>query len=116
MDHARPYTDAKDVMELHLGSPVMLYRCTRAMPDYDKNDRAKVKKCTNITTYVLYAYVYLEVGDQAKCSSILRNLILQKSLGNGQHPNTQVEDTNVLSIHRIDNINRRKNKGGNDND
>jgi hypothetical protein len=78
------------------------------MENCDINDAEKTSMMIAKASEGLFAFMYLENADQDKYGSILNNLNSQKSLGDDQYPRTIVETNNVLSNHKFDINNRKK--------
>ena len=102
-DYTKRFRVAKDVMESHIGGPIILTKIIKGMKEYSEDDEMKREKCVRDAYNQYMAYVYLQNADQSKYGSILRGLNTQQSLGNNQYPKTITEANNVLSNHRFDN-------------
>jgi len=106
-DYTKRFRVAKEVLESHLGGPVIISKIAKSMPGYA--DSAEKKAACEKRAYEQYmAYVYMKNADQGKYGSILTGLSTQKSLGNEQYPKTITDATNVLSNHRFDNYKQLK--------
>jgi hypothetical protein len=101
-DYTSRFKTYTEILESHLGGPVILEKYVRTMENYDENDIDKTSKMIAKASEGLYTFLYLENSDQDKYGSIISNLNLQKSLGNDQYPRTIVETNNVLSNHKFD--------------
>jgi hypothetical protein len=101
-DYTRRFKTLTEILESHLGGPLILEKYVRTMENYDENDVDKTNKMISKASEGLYAFLYLENLDQDKCGLIIGNLKSQKSLGNDQYPRTIVETNNVLSNHKFD--------------
>jgi hypothetical protein len=101
-DYTRRFKTSTEILESHLGGPVLLGKYVRTMENYDENDKELSNKLIAKASEGLYAFLYLENSDQDKYGSIIGNLNSQKSLGNDQYPRTIVETNNVLSNHKFD--------------
>jgi hypothetical protein len=101
-DYTRRFKTLTEILESHLGGPLILEKYVRTMESYDENEVDKTNKMIAKASEGLYAFLYLENSDQDKYGSIISNLNLQKSLGNDQYPRTIVETNNVLSNHKFD--------------
>ncbi len=92
-DYMKWFCVSRDVLESHMGGPIILTKVVEAMPGY--NDSV-VSTCKD--TYERFlAYVYLSNADKAKYGSILKGLSTQQSLSNDQYPRTITNANNVLS-------------------
>jgi hypothetical protein len=96
------YKTSTEILESHLGGPLIFEKYVWTMENYDENDIEKTSKMIAKASEGLYAFLYLENLDQDKYGSIISNLNSQKSLGNDQYPRTIVETNNVLSNHKFD--------------
>ena len=101
-DYTKRFRVARDVLESHIGGPIILTKVVTLMKDFDSEDDEKVKKCQQKAFKQYLAYVYLMNADRNKYGSILTGLITQQSLGNDQYPKTIAESNNVLSNHKFD--------------
>jgi hypothetical protein len=103
-DFTKRFRVTRDVMESHIGGPIILQRVIESMEDYNKEDPTKNKKIEKQAFKQFLGYMYLEALDQTKYGSILVGLNTQQSLRNDQYPKTVTEANNVLSNHRFDAI------------
>ena len=101
-DYTRRFKTSMEILESHLGVPLILEKYVKTMEGYDETDSMKTNKLIKQASEGLFAYLYLENSDQAKYGTIIHNLNSQKSLGNDQYPRTIVETNNVLSNHKSD--------------
>ena len=107
-DYTKRFRVAKEVLESHIGGPLILSKIAKSMPNYNDSD-AKRTLCEKSAYERYMAYVYLKNADQGKYGSILTGLSTQKSLGNNQYPKTISDATSVLSNHPFDNYKKDKN-------
>jgi uncharacterized protein with GYD domain len=101
-DYMRRFKTAREILESHLGGPLILTKFMKTMKDYDLLDAIKTEDCIRRASEQLFAFLYLENTDQAKYGSLLKGLNSQKSLGHDQYPRLLSESNNVLSNHRFD--------------
>jgi hypothetical protein len=101
-DYTRRFKTSTEILESHLGGPIILEKFVKTMDGFDETNVIKTGELIKQASEGLFAFLYLENSDQEKYGSILRNLNSQKSLGNDQYPRTIVETNNVLSNHRFD--------------
>jgi hypothetical protein len=101
-DYTRRFKTSTEILESHLGGPVILGKYVRTMKNYDENDTEQSNKLIAKASEGLYTLLYLVNSDQDKYGLIISNLNSQKSLGNDQYPRTIVETNNVLSNHKFD--------------
>ena len=101
-EYTRRFKTSKEILEQHLGGPLVLTKYVTKMNGYVAENQEKIKELTNKASDQLFAFIYLENSDQTKYGSILKGLNEQKSLGNDQYPKSIIESTNVLSNHRFD--------------
>ena len=101
-DYTKRFKVAKEVLESHIGGPLILSKIAKSMPNYKDSD-AKRTLCEKSAYERYMAYVYLKNADQGKYGSILTGLSTQKSLGNDQYPKTISDATSVLNNHPFDN-------------
>jgi hypothetical protein len=97
-----------EILEFHLGGPLILEKYVRTMTGYDQTNDSKTSELIKQASESLFAYLYWENADQDKYGTILNNLNSQKSLGNDQFPRTIVKTNNVLSNHKFDIIKKKQ--------
>ena len=85
-DYTRQFKTAREILESHLGGPLILTKFVKTMKDYDPLDVIKTEDCIRRASEQLFAFLYLENTDQAKYGSLLKGLNSQKSLGHDQYP------------------------------
>jgi hypothetical protein len=101
-DYTRRFKTSREILESHLGGPIILSKFVKTMSGYDPKDLIKTNVCIEKASEQLFAFLYLENADQAKYGSLLKGLNSQKSLGHDQYPKVLSETNNVLSNHRFD--------------
>ena len=101
-DYTRRFKMSTEILESHVGGPIILEKYVKTMTGYDSTNVSKTDELVKKASESLFAYLYLENADQDKYGTILNNLNSQKSLGNDQFPRTIVETNNVLSNHKFD--------------
>ena len=106
-DFTKRFRVTQEVLESHLGDPIILTKFLQATLGYteeptDEVEKQKNKILEDQAFEQLLAYMYLENADQTKYGSILSGLSTQQSLGNDQYPKMITEANNVLSNHRFD--------------
>ena len=106
-DYTRRFNTSREILESHIGGPLILLKYVKTMIKYDKNDTDKTDGLIHKASEKFFAHTYMEKSDQDKYSSISKNLNEQKSLGNDQYPKTVVETNNVLRNHKLDNYKNR---------
>jgi hypothetical protein len=89
-DYTKRFHVSRDVLESHMGGPIILTKLIEAMPGYDESIVSTRDKCRKDTYERFLAYVYLSNADKAKYGSILQGLNTQQSLHNDQYPKTYV--------------------------
>ncbi len=107
-DYTRRFKTSQEILESHLGGPLILAKYVQTMDKYDRNDYTRAEAMIKQASEGMFAFLYLENSDQDKYGSIMKNLNSQKSLGNDQYPRTIVETNNVLSNHKLDANKERK--------
>jgi dsRNA-specific ribonuclease len=107
-DYTRRFKASMEILESHLGGPLILEKYVRTMTGYDKTNDPRTDELIKHAAESLFAYLYLENADQDKYRTILNNLNSHKSLGNDQFPRTIVETNNVLSNHKFDVIKKKQ--------
>jgi hypothetical protein len=107
-DYTRRSKMSTEILESHLGGPVVLEKYVRTMENYDGNNVEKTHNMIAKASEGLFAFLYIENSDQDKYGSIISHLNSQKSLGNDQYPRTIVETNNVLSNHKFDMVKFKK--------
>ena len=103
-DYTRRFKTAREILESHIGGPLILTKYVKTMDLYDATDPDVVETLINKASEQFFAHIYMENSDQEKYGSISKNLNEQKSLGNDQYPKTIVDTNNVLSNHKFDNF------------
>jgi hypothetical protein len=101
-DFTRRFKVSRDVMESHIGGPLILTKFVEQMTDYDVNNDTVVKKCKERAFAQFMSLLFLENSDQSKYGSLLKGLNAQQSLGNNQYPTTITKASEVLSEHPFD--------------
>jgi hypothetical protein len=101
-DYTRRFKTSGEILESHLGGPIILSKFVKTMNGYDPKDLIKTDQCIEKASEQLFTFLYLENADQAKHGSLLKGLNSQKSLGHDQYPKLLSETNNVLSNHRFD--------------
>ena len=82
-DYTRRFRTAREVMESHIGGPIVLEKVCRQDGNYQKTFAEDTKKKFHNAVFDrMMAYMYLENADQDKYGSILKGLNTQNSLGN----------------------------------
>jgi hypothetical protein len=109
-DYTRRFKTTREILESHLGGPLILTKFVKTMKDYDPLDSKPTEDCIKRASKQLFAFLYLENLDQAKYGSLLKGLNSQKSLGHDQYPRLLSESNNVLSNHRFDATTSTKHK------
>jgi hypothetical protein len=89
-DFTKRFKVAKDVLETHLGSPIILTKFITILNGYVSESEKSS------------AYAYLEQCDKRKYGTMLNGSSTQYSLGNDQYPKSIAKATNVLSNHKFD--------------
>jgi hypothetical protein len=107
-DYTRRLKMSSEILESHLGGPLILEKYVRTMMGYDQTDDWKMDELIKHASENLFAYLYLENADQDKYGTILNNLNSQTSLGNDQFLRTIVKTNNVLSNHKFDVIKKKQ--------
>jgi hypothetical protein len=97
-----------EVLQSHMGGPIVIDKIAKAMPEYATYDISSIKKCHNKAYERFLANLYIENTDRTKYGSILAGLNTQQSLGKIQYPKTVTEANNVLSNHKLDTTNKSK--------
>jgi hypothetical protein len=101
-EYTKHFKTSKEILESHIGAPVILRKYIESMPTYDPNNTVVVNGLIAQASEQLMTFIYLENADLKKYGSVLTNLNSQKSLGNNQYPKTLIETNNVLGSHRFD--------------
>ena len=110
-EYTKRFKTSKEILESHVGAPIILRKFVQSMPTYDVNDLPVVDRLIHEANEQLMAFIYLENADNKKYGTVLTNLNSQKSLGNDQYPKTLIETNNVLGSHRFDQNEAHKNTG-----
>jgi hypothetical protein len=101
-EYTKRFKTSKEILESHIGAPLILRKYIESMPSYDQNDTTLVNGLIESANEQLMAFIYLENADPKKYGPVLTNLNSQKLLGNDQYPKTLIETNNVLGSHRFD--------------
>ena len=109
-DYTRRFKTSAEILESHIGGPMILVKYVKTMKGYDVADAPKADKMIKQAHEALLAFLYLENSDQEKYGQIIQNLNSQKSLGNDQYPKSITETNNVLSNHKFDSTRVKKEK------
>ena len=62
-DYTKRFRVAKEVLESHIGGPMILTKIVEAMKDYDKANKEKQESCQKKAFEQFLAYLYLENAD-----------------------------------------------------
>jgi hypothetical protein len=65
-DYTKRFKTSRDMLELHIGGPIVLTQFVEQMKDYDALDDIVVKKCNNIAFTQMLSLVYMENSDKKK--------------------------------------------------
>eukprot|EP00978_Attheya_sp_CCMP212_P040003 scaffold213862_cov26-Attheya_sp.AAC.1 len=98
-DYTKRFKTSRDVLESHIGGPIVLTKSVEQMKDYDASNADAVKKCNEIAFAQMLSLMYMENSDQKKYGSLLKGLNGQQSLGHNQYPTTITRASAVLSKH-----------------
>jgi hypothetical protein len=101
-DYTRRFKTSTEILESHLGGPLILAKYVQTMDKYYASDHDKTESLIKQASEGLFAFLYLENSDQRKYGMIIENQNSHKSLGNDQYPRTIVKTNNVLSNHKFD--------------
>jgi hypothetical protein len=101
---------ARDVLESHLGGPIVLHKIVMVMPGYDESNIIERDDKHKTASYKFLAYLYLKNANKDKYGSLLDGLNTQQSLNNNQYLATITDANNVLSNHHFDNNKSNKTK------
>ena len=118
-DHTRRFKTSKEIMESHIGGPIILSKYIQLTKEYKNDIQSHQHKFENEiiasqepnpfkTKYSrkaaskFYMYVYLDNSDNSKYKSILKNLNHQNFFGNNQYPKNITEANNILNNHKFD--------------
>ena len=102
-EYTKRFKVVREVLQSHLGGPIILKKFVENHDEYDANDEDKLTRLTKKADEQLSTYAYLVNADERKYGSIVKGLNSQKALKNDQFPKTMIEGNNVLSTHRFDN-------------
>jgi hypothetical protein len=69
---------SRDVLQSHIGGPILLAKYITTMKEYDEKDSAKREKCTEVAYQQLLAYTYLDYCDKTKYGTLLTGLQTQQ--------------------------------------
>ena len=101
-DYTKRFKVSKDVLESHLGGPVILKKFIMKMDGFKSETQEDYAVLASTAFEQYSAYLFIEQSDKKKYGSILNGLSTQYSLGNDQYPKTMAEAINVLSNHKFD--------------
>jgi hypothetical protein len=88
-EYTRRFKTSKEILESHIGAPLILQKFVESRPSYDSTNDAIIQTLVQQASEQFMAFIYLENSDRKKYGSVLNNLISQKSLGNDQYPKTR---------------------------
>jgi hypothetical protein len=98
-EYTRRFKTSKEILESHIGAPLILQKYVETRPTYDSMNDAIIRTLVQQASEQFMAFIYLENSDRKKYGSVLNNLSSQKSLENDQYPKTLIESNNVLGSH-----------------
>ena len=102
VDFTRRFKSARDVMESHMGSPMVCVKMLESDPAFVKGTTSSHSICRDNAAAKIYSLLFLRNVDQLKYGSVLKGLEAQFSLGQDQYPKTLVGAIGVLSDHPFD--------------
>jgi hypothetical protein len=76
-DYTKRFRAARNVLDSHLGGPLILTKIIKMINEYHAKDQVKKEKYARIAFEQLLGYLYLENTDQTKYGSILAELNTQ---------------------------------------
>eukprot|EP00978_Attheya_sp_CCMP212_P006032 scaffold13573_cov49-Attheya_sp.AAC.2 len=115
--YTKRFKTSRDVLESHIGGPIILTKYVQSMALYDANDNDKIEACAKGSFGQLLSLLYMENSDQRKYGSLMKGLGAQQSLGNDQYPTSITKASKVLSKCPFDNTGKQpriKDKDRND--
>jgi hypothetical protein len=65
-DWTKRFRIARDLLELHLGGPLVIKKIAESLPEYDISDPVSIRKCQEKTFEKFLAYLYLKNADRTK--------------------------------------------------
>ena len=107
--HTKWFNMSTEILDYHLGGPLILEKYVDTMEGYDATNPNKTKTMVKNLRKVCFAYLYLDKSVHDNYWSMKQSLNSHKSLGNYHYPRTIVDMNNVLSNHKLD-INTMRNK------
>jgi hypothetical protein len=101
-DYTKRFKVSKDVLESHLGGPVILKKFIMKMDGFKSETQEDYAVLASTAFEQYSSYLFIEQSNKKKYGSILNGLSTQYLLGNDQYPKTMDEAINVLSNHKFD--------------
>ena len=97
-EYIRKFKTAKEVLESHIGGPIILTKVVKEFADYNKVDVTNQKN----TVWKRYcAYKCLKNANLAKYGQVLEHSKEQKSIGKEEFPENLIEAINTWSTYNI---------------
>ena len=104
------FKTAKEIVESHLGGPIMFSKYIKKNDLYDEKD-LKIKQELNDKTWEDYvAYKSLTNANSTKYSHVIRHLKERTSIGKDEFPKTLTLATNTLSTQQFKENKQNKNE------
>ena len=86
IEYTRRFKTLRDVLESHVGGPIILPKYVKSMDGYEEHDPASADLLIGKSWNMFAAYMYLENADQSKYGTLMTGLNTQKTLKNDQCP------------------------------
>ena len=69
-DYTRRFETSREILESHIGGPLILLKYVKTVSQYDENDPEKTDRLIHKVYEQFFAHIYIEKSDQDKYGSI----------------------------------------------
>ena len=108
-DYVRKFKTAKEVLESHVGDPIILTKTSKSSEDYDETELSNYKDLKEQAWEQVCAYKFLKNANKQKYGQILEHLRERKSIGKDEFPNTLIKAINIFIYYNVQNKNTETN-------
>ena len=72
-DYTRQFKTSREILESHIGGPLILLKYVKTMSQYDEKYPDKTDRLIHKASEQFFAHIYMENSDQDKYGSISKN-------------------------------------------
>ena len=100
-EYVKKFKMAKEVVELHLGGPIILSKYMKTLKDYDEKDNKKITELKEKSWEKFCAYKFLKNANNQKYGTVIEHLRESISIGMEEFLDTLTKAINTLSTHNV---------------